>query len=128
MNSKRAKLAYAGAVTLYRQRRYQDAAKVFLTLVMQDPVDWRYQKGGGACLQMLGQYDKACACYGLAAALNPNDPTSLFHLSECFLALGAREQAVEAAQEFLNLSEQRDELETMRHTARQIFQLHQEPS
>lgn len=79
---------YAMAYRLYGSDQFEDAAKLFAYLGMNDPYDRRYTLGLGASQQMLKKWDEAIAAYTLCIALDVEDPVPAFHMAECVAGKG----------------------------------------
>jgi type III secretion system low calcium response chaperone LcrH/SycD len=84
---------YAFAHSLYNQARWPEALSAFNFLSIQDHLDRRHHMGRGACLQMLRRHEEALRAYSLAFLLEMTDPVVSFHIGECLIALGRREDA-----------------------------------
>jgi type III secretion system low calcium response chaperone LcrH/SycD len=84
---------YALAHSLYSQARWAPALSVFNFLSLNDHLDRRHHMGRGACLQMQSRHGEALSAYSLAFLLEMTDPVALFHIGECLIALGRREDA-----------------------------------
>lgn len=93
---------YAAAMADYSQGRYASAAKTLLGLILLDASQARFFKGVAACMQLTGKFKHAAQGYASAYALDPGDKTLLFHLAQCFVSVGAWQEANEAAQTFLD--------------------------
>ena len=81
--------------TLYMQRRFADAVKVFGFLVAHNHLERRYTKAFASALQMTGDYTNAIRLYTLASVMDMTDPTPCFHTCECLMALGMKSEAAE---------------------------------
>lgn len=89
---------YAQSCDLVELEDFDGALDVLLSLVAQDPYDFRFQFGYGLCLQQLGRVEAAAKHYALAWILDSSDAASAYRLGECHVALGDRDAAVEAFQ------------------------------
>lgn len=87
---------YAYGHSLYAQRKYNDAFKVFALLVTYDHMNSRYQFALASALQMTGRYEEALQQYLVVTVMRLDDPVPVFHSAECLLALGRPEEARES--------------------------------
>jgi type III secretion system low calcium response chaperone LcrH/SycD len=87
---------YRVAYDLYRQAKYREAMRFFAYLLTLNHVDRRFHTGFGACLQMQGQHEEALKFYSVASLLKLTDPAPVMHAAECHLALGRRDEALQA--------------------------------
>lgn len=79
---------YALAYALYKKKRYLDATHLFRLLTASKPLEGKFWKGFGACLQMLQEYEEALDCYACANELNTDrpDPYLYVHAADCCFA------------------------------------------
>ena len=77
---------YSLAHNAYRQRKYDEATKLFYFLAENDHTESRFWMGLGASLQMSGRPAQALAAYGMAAVLDATNPEPPLHACECYLA------------------------------------------
>lgn len=75
---------YGQAYRLYNNGKYKDSSEIFRLLIMLDPTDARYTMGLGACLHMQKEYKAAINTYGLCGILDPENPISFYHASDCY--------------------------------------------
>lgn len=87
---------YSLATQLYDQGRFADARKLFGFLVFHDHFDRRFLLGLAAVSQMCKEYAEAVHFYSLVSILDLGDPVPTFHTAECLLAMGMKEDAVQA--------------------------------
>lgn len=80
---------YTQAYMLYNQGKFQDAAYLFVVLVLLDPNSAKFQLGSAACLHRLGKYEKAAQVYLLSSALDQTNPLPHFHAADCYIKLNA---------------------------------------
>ena len=78
---------YNLAHNAYRQRRYDDARKLFQFLAENDHTESRFWMGLAASYQMTRDYEQAVAAYGVAALLDATDPQAPLRACECYLAM-----------------------------------------
>lgn len=77
---------YHFAHQAYRQRKYDDALKLFQFLVQNDHTENRFWMGLAASHQLSGNHEQAVTAYGMAAVLDATNPRPALHACECYLA------------------------------------------
>ncbi len=87
---------YSLGFNFYNTGRYDEAEKVFKSLVFFDHMNPKYWMGMGALQQVRKNYDGAITSYGFASFLDLHDPKPQYHAAECFLAKGDYENAQSA--------------------------------
>jgi tetratricopeptide (TPR) repeat protein len=77
------------AYVYYKNQCYREADALFRILVQADPLNGKYWKGLGACLQMKRNYQAALKCYGQVRKLleNKADAYLDIHCADCYFAL-----------------------------------------
>lgn len=80
---------YTQAYTLYNQGKYNDAAYIFVVLMMLDPTVPKHVIGCAACFHRMGKYEKAAQLYILCSALDAPNPLPYFHAADCYIKLKA---------------------------------------
>jgi type III secretion system low calcium response chaperone LcrH/SycD len=88
-------LLYSVGHTHYKQRRFDDASKIFGVLLMLDHFERRYVVAFAATLRMTGDYESAIRYYTLATIMDAGDPQACLGICECLIALGRRHDAAE---------------------------------
>ena len=78
---------YAQAYHLYNTGKYIDAAQIFRSLVLMRSTEFKYLLGLAACHHLLKEYENAIKVYTACSLINPQDPLSYYHLSDCHLQL-----------------------------------------
>lgn len=78
---------YSFAHNAFRQRKYEDARKLFQFLAENDHTESRYWMGLAACYQMTRGYEQAVTAYGVTALLDATDPQPPLRACECYLAM-----------------------------------------
>lgn len=86
---------YSLGHSLYMQRRFPDAARIFGHLAAQDCTDRRYLLACAGALQMAGAYGEAVSMYTMATLMDMTDPTPCFRTCECLMALDLKAEAAE---------------------------------
>jgi type III secretion system low calcium response chaperone LcrH/SycD len=79
---------YAWGHSLYAQRKYEDAFRIFAQLVAWDHMESRYQMALACAMQASGRYADALQQFMVVAVMRLDDPAPVFHGAECQLALG----------------------------------------
>ena len=94
---------YSVGYNLARVGKFADAEKVFRGLVMLDHLSAKYWYALGSVLQQQRKFDVALQVFQLSAFLDSDDPKPQLRCAECHLALGDRENALNAldAMEFM---------------------------
>ncbi|MCX5590268.1 SycD/LcrH family type III secretion system chaperone [Alcaligenes endophyticus] len=80
---------------LYEQGRYNEAFKAFSLLAMTDHLNERNVQALANTAQMLERYEDALQHYTTLAVLRLDDPSPLFHSSECLVALARIDDAID---------------------------------
>ncbi|WP_233238512.1 tetratricopeptide repeat protein [Bordetella sp. LUAb4] len=89
------KRLYEQGHALYEAARYDEAYKVFVQLIAEDPFNPLGFKAAAAAAQAQGKYEEALSFYA-PVLMTTEDPVNLMHFAECLLKLGKAEQAREA--------------------------------
>lgn len=92
---------YAQGYGYYEENCYQEATTVFRWLLVFNPFIVKYWMGFGACLQMLGQYERALHSYAMASMLDPENSLPHLQAARCYQALNNAEEA-EIALSYVN--------------------------
>lgn len=108
---------YVAAGDLYNEHKYADAVDAFLFLATLSPNHGEYWIGLGMSLQRCEHHEEAVSAYELAAICNLDDPVSYFHLSKCLFAMHERDNALQAIELAIELSEDREEYDELHHQA-----------
>jgi len=85
---------YAWGHSLYAQRKYEDAFRIFAQLVAYDHMESRYQMALASAMQMTKRYEDALNQYAIVTVMRLDDPAPAYHSAECLLALGRVQDAV----------------------------------
>jgi type III secretion system low calcium response chaperone LcrH/SycD len=86
-NSEVLESLYAQAYHLYNTGKYPEAIHLFRILIMMDSTEAKYLLGLAACFHMLKEYENALHTYTLCSALEPHNPISYYHASDCAVHL-----------------------------------------
>lgn len=87
---------YASAYTLYAEKHYSEALKMFEGMAFYNHLDKRGWIGSAACYQIFKRYEDAIFSYFQASIIDANDPLPLFYTSECYIALKEYDKALPA--------------------------------
>ena len=84
---------YSVAHSLYKQKRYADAEKMFRFLCLYGHLDQRFWTGLAASLQQQKKFREAVDAYSYNAILDVKNPQNPLSAAYCYLALGEFDQA-----------------------------------
>jgi type III secretion system low calcium response chaperone LcrH/SycD len=116
-------IMYALGHTMYTQRRFTDAARVFGFLMTHNHRDRRYLQAYAATLHMTQDYANAIRVYTYASLLDGADPDPALHICECLVALGLRKEAAEGLTIVVGLCEADDSYAALRERAQALLGL-----
>jgi len=88
-------VVYSAAFANYNNGNYSNARTLFHFLCMFDQMDIKNWIGFAATCQMQKDYKVATTAYTIASMLDMSNLTCAFHISECKLAMGLREEAID---------------------------------
>lgn len=87
---------YAMGVNFYKAGNYDDAEKIFKFLVIFDHMSTRYWTAMGSLHQVRRRFAKAVEAYKFASFLDLENPKPLYYAAECLVAMGDKENALNA--------------------------------
>lgn len=87
---------YAMGVNFYKAGNYEDAEKVFKFLITFDHMSSRYWTAMGSLRQVQRRFAQAVEAYKFASFLDLENPKPLYYAAECLVALGDKENALNA--------------------------------
>lgn len=90
-------------LTLARQNRHEEAIELLETALQRDGKAIEIVHIVGDLYRRLGQHAKALPYYERFLTVNPADTLALFHLSECYLAMGHTDSAKMGYQRILQI-------------------------
>ena len=96
---------YAQAWQALAEERMDEALDAFVDLAMASPADRRFQWGVALCFHHFGRIEDAARHYGLCYVLDPSDAACAFRIGECLESQGLFQDAREAYNTALLLSE-----------------------
>ncbi len=85
---------YGIAYNLYQGGKYEQAKNIFFILSNLDGGDPKYWYGLAACNHKLNNFEKAREYYLVWSFLEPENPTPLYHASDCWLRLDLKREAI----------------------------------
>lgn len=97
--------AYQKACEHLTRGEMEQARVQFEGLVQAAPLEQRFQFGLGLCLQEAGRITEALRHYGVAYVLDASDAACAFRMGECLAAAGQAEEAREAFEATMALSQ-----------------------
>lgn len=108
---------YQIGYALYQNQEYLKANHFFKLLVMARPLEAKYWKGFGACLQMQKDYEKAIDCYMSAQTFNEikQDPYLYVYVADCYFALTQAEKGLMALESARLLAEKMHDQRILNH-------------
>lgn len=113
---------YSLGHTLYRQKRFAEAARIFGHLVAHNHTEARYLQAYAAALQMTQDYRGAIGLYTLLSVMDFTDPEPCFHTCECLIALGLKSEAIDGLAMVITQCEHGPH-EALRRRAQALLQL-----
>lgn len=116
LSAERVEKMYQFACDLYDEKRYKDAADLFLLLTTLNPHRYNFWKGLGFCIQLQSDFAPAALAYECAFAIDPKSAELYPYYLRCLCELNRREQALVVWQEMLDkeFDETPEELERIR--------------
>ncbi|MFZ4115087.1 MAG: SycD/LcrH family type III secretion system chaperone [Chthoniobacterales bacterium] len=108
---------YSIAYNLYSAEKYEEAGRIFQTIVFYNHLDKKSWLGAGGSAEMLKQYDKALIAYSYISLLDKSDPLPALHAFDCHFALKNYPQALSALEAVLLLSSKKPEYQEIRKRA-----------
>ncbi|CAN8000469.1 unnamed protein product [Ixodes pacificus] len=88
---------------LYKQKKYEDAIKLYTEAIELDGSNVAYYTNRAACLMMLGQYQTALEDCRQASRLDPGNAKGHLREAKCHLALGDPTAAMRSVQRLKEL-------------------------
>ena len=86
-------MVYSVAHTYYKNRKYEDALKMFRFLTLMDHSNQKYWLGFASTHQMMQDFEKAVEAYGYATLLDIANPKPQLQAGYCLLQLKKYEEA-----------------------------------
>ncbi|MBN4067246.1 SycD/LcrH family type III secretion system chaperone, partial [Simkania negevensis] len=95
---------YSVAYSFYQQSNFSKSITLFQFLILLDPMDYRYQFGIAANMQMSGDFISAVNHYAIAAKIEDKTPSPAYYAGECYLKIDDIDSAVLAFEEVVKKS------------------------
>jgi type III secretion system low calcium response chaperone LcrH/SycD len=108
---------YAIAYNLYSAEKYEEAGKLFQTIVFYNHLDKKSWLGAAGSAEMLKDYHKALIAYSYVSLLDKSDPLPALHAFDCHLALKNYPKALAALEAVILLSSKKPEYKEIRKRA-----------
>lgn len=108
---------YAHGYNLYNLGKYEDAKKMFGSLIMANVTEPRYLFGLAACDHMLKNFDTAASQYVKCSMLDVKSPIPFYHASDCFLELEDIQSAMITLHMTVKRCGEKSEFSTMKERA-----------
>lgn len=86
-------MVYSVAHTYYKNRKYEDALKMFRFLTLMDHSNQKYWMGFASTNQMMQNFEKAVEAYGYATLLDIDNVKPQLQAGYCLLQLKKYEEA-----------------------------------
>lgn len=120
----RAELVYIEAYQMYQTGRYRDAQRVFTSLVMMNPFEYKYLFGVASCSHMLEEYEAAAKFYMQSVMLDKDNPLPYFHASDCHLHLKDELSAIICLRMCVDLCNNKPEFSSVKEKAEMTLSSH----
>lgn len=86
-------MVYSVAHTYYKNRKYDDALKMFRFLTLMDHSNQKYWIGFASTHQMMKNFEKAVEAFGYATLLDVDNPKPQLQAGYCLIQLEKYEEA-----------------------------------
>lgn len=87
---------YSMGTAFYKAGNYKDAEKVFKFLVVFDHTSSRFWTAMASLRQVEKKFEEALCYYQFASFLDLGNPRPVYYAAECYVALGRKEEALDA--------------------------------
>lgn len=108
---------YGQAYRLYNTGKYHDAAQLFRLLIMLNATEPKYVMGLAACFHLMKEYKSAVDTYAVLGVIDPENPISFYHSSDCYIQMGDTLSAVVALEMAIKRSGDKPEFKTLKDRA-----------
>lgn len=108
---------YRQAYQLYNMGKYEDASKLFSSLIMMDISTSKYIFGLAACGHMMKHYETAAENYMKCTMYEPDNPIPYYHASDCYIQNGDTVSAMVALSMVIRTAKDRPEYKVMKDRA-----------
>lgn len=108
---------YGQAYRLYNTGKYRDASALFRMLIMINPTEPKYTMGLAACNHLMKDYKSAADVYAILAVIDPHNPVSFYHASDCYIKLNDAVSAIVALEMAIKKAGVKPEYHTLKDRA-----------
>lgn len=108
---------YGQAYRLYNTGKYKEAIQIFRLLVMINSTEPKYAMGLAACFHMAKDYKTAVNAYAVVGVIDPDNPISFYHASDCFIQMGDPVSALISLEMAIKRAGDKPEFKTLKDRA-----------
>lgn len=108
---------YGQAYRLYNTGKYKEAIQVFRLLMMINSTEPKYAMGLAACFHMSKDYKTAVNTYSIVGIIDPENPISFYHASDCFMQMGDPVSALVSLEMAIKRAGDKPEFKTLKDRA-----------
>jgi type III secretion system low calcium response chaperone LcrH/SycD len=108
---------YGQAYRLYNTGKYKEAIQIFRLLVMINSTEPKYAMGLAACFHMAKDYKTAVNAYAIVGVVDPDNPISFYHASDCFIQMGDPTSALISLDMAIKRAGEKPEFKTLKDRA-----------
>jgi type III secretion system low calcium response chaperone LcrH/SycD len=108
---------YGQAYRLYNTGKYRDASQLFRLLIMLNSTESKYAMGLAACFHMLKEYKNAVSTYAICGVIDPENPISHYHASDCYIHMNDPMSALISLEMAIKRAKNKPEYQTLRDRA-----------
>lgn len=112
---------YKRAYDYYQHAQFKEASDCFSYLTMINPYQYHYWMGLGMAKQNEQLYEEALVSYTAAEGIEPQNPLTHLHLSQCYHALQLSDLAIQHLQTAIELAKEKEEFDEVRKKATVIL-------
>jgi len=108
---------YGQAYRLYNTGKYKEAIQIFRLLVMINATEPKYAMGLAACFHMSKDYKTAANTYAVVGVIDPENPISFYHASDCYIQMGDPVSALISLEMAMKRAGDKPEFKTLKDRA-----------
>jgi len=108
---------YGQAYRLYNTGKYKESIQIFRLLLMINSAEPKYAMGLAACFHMMKDYQSAVNTYSIVGVIDPNNPISFYHASDCFIQMGDNLSALVSLEMAIKRAGDKPEFKTLKDRA-----------
>lgn len=108
---------YGQAYRLYNTGKYKEAIQIFRLLLMINSTEPKYAMGLAACFHMSKDYKSAINTYSIVGIIDPENPISFYHASDCFMQIGDPASALISLEMAIKRAGEKPEFKTLKDRA-----------